>query len=248
LLIERAADADLFLSPSRYFADLMCRRLKLPGERVRVVPNGISVDGYRDRRPAFEVGPRQPTLGYFTRMCKEKGLDTLVEAFILLKHRGRVPHLKLRIGGGCGPADEPFVKTLRRRLAAAGYIGETSFWPNLSRAEKLDFLHSLSVFSVPALYGEAFGLYAIEALAAGVPIVQPRTAAFPEIIAATGGGVLCEPGDPKALADAIEPLLLSAPQARALGQAGRKAVFERFTAEAMAKATLRAFAKLPSGS
>jgi len=220
----------------------MAQRLGLPGGRVRVVPGGISLDGYQQRRPAFEVGPRQPTLGYFSRMCKEKGLDLLVEAFILLKQRGRVPHLKLRIGGGCGPADEPFVKALRRRLAAAGYIGETGFWPNLSRVEKLDFLHGLSVFSVPALYGEAFGLYVIEALAAGVPVVQPRTAAFPEIIEATGGGVLCEPGDPKALADAIESLLLNPAQARRLGEAGRRAVFERFSARAMAQATLQALA------
>ena len=72
-----------------------------------------------------------------------------------------------------------------------------------------------------------------------MPVVQPRTAAFPEIIEATGGGVLCEPGDAKLLADAIEPLLLSPHQARALGEAGRKAVFEKFSIEAMAKETLR---------
>lgn len=238
LLAERAAEVDLFITPSRYFGDVMRDRLALTSDRVRVVPNGISLDGYRESAPAFQAVPRSPTLGYFTRMCKEKGLDLLVEAFILLKQRGRVPHLKLRIGGGCGPADEAFVKTLRRHLAAAGYIGETSFWPNLSRPEKLDFLHSLTVFSVPALYGEAFGLYVLEALAAGVPVVQPRIAAFPEIIEATGGGVLCEPGDPKALADAMEPLLLDSAKARVLGEAGRKAVFEQFSAGVMAERTL----------
>jgi glycosyltransferase involved in cell wall biosynthesis len=68
------------------------------------------------------------------------------------------------------------------------------FCPNLDRPAKLAFLHSLTVFSVPALYGEAFGLYVIEALAAGVPVVQPRTAAFPELLEATGGGLLCDPG------------------------------------------------------
>jgi glycosyltransferase involved in cell wall biosynthesis len=131
------------------------------------------------------------------------------------------------------------VKELRKRLAAAGYIGEVAFFPNLSRAEKLDFLGALSVFSVPARYGEAFGLYLIEALAAGVPVVQPRTAAFPEIIDATGGGVLCEPGDAKSLAEAIEGLLLNPEQARALGDAGRTAVSEKFNAQAMATETLR---------
>src|SRR5438034_4723765 len=254
LLSERAADVDLFIAPSKYFGDLMGRRLGLPADKMNVVHNGINLDGYRDARrvtddeknpvrsvssPVTRHASQAPVLGYLARMCKEKGLETLVEAFIVLKHRGNVPRLKLHIGGSCGPGDELFVKSLRKRLAEAGYIGETAFFPNLSRAEKLDFLGALSVFSVPANYGESFGLYLIEAQAAGVPVVQPRTAAFPEIIEATGGGVLCEPGDPKLLADAIEPLLSSPHQARALGETGRKAVFEKFSIEAMAKQTLR---------
>src|SRR5213076_471033 len=116
--------------------------------------------------------------------------------------------LKLRIGGGCGLVDEPFVNELRDRLSKAGLLGDVEFHPNLNRTAKLNFLRSLSIFSVPALYGEAFGLYVIEAMAAGVPVVQPRAAAFPELIEATGGGVLYEPGDVEALADALEGLLL----------------------------------------
>jgi glycosyltransferase involved in cell wall biosynthesis len=239
-LKERCTDVDLFIAPSRYFGDLMVRRLNLSAERVHVIHNGISLDGIEIRSPKKEQQSQAaPVLGYFARMCKEKGLDTLVEAYIHLKNRGKVPRLKLHIGGSCGPADEPFVKELRRRLAAAGYIGEAGFFANLSRAEKLDFLGALSVFSVPARYGEAFGLYLIEAMAAGVPVVQPRTAAFPEIIEATGGGVLCEPGGPKSLAEAIEGLLLNPEQARSLGEAGRQAVFEKFNAGAMARETLR---------
>ncbi len=244
-LAERTADVDLFIAPSRYFADLMTRRLGLTADRVRMVFNGINIDGFKvesqraNRLSSLDSRPSTSVLGFFARMCKEKGLDTLVEAFIRLKQRGNVPRLKLHIGGSCGPADEPFVKSLRRRLAEAGYIGETAFSPNLSRPEKLDFLNALSVFSVPALYGEAFGLYVIEAMAAGVPVVQPRTAAFPELIEATGGGVLCEPGDPQALADAIEPLLVNPDRARTLGEAGRKTVFEKFSAEAMAHATVQ---------
>jgi glycosyltransferase involved in cell wall biosynthesis len=115
------------------------------------------------------------------------------------------------------------------------------FCPNLDRAGKIAFLHSLTVFSVPASYGEAFGLYAIEALGAGVPIVQPHTAAFPELVEATGGGVLCEPGNADSLADAIEQVLLQPGQARALGEAGRRAVFEKFSAEAMARNMVAAF-------
>lgn len=242
LLAERAADLDAWIAPSRWNAEAMTRRLNLRPERVHVVPDGINVAGYQfEGRRARSENQRAPVLGYFARMCKDKGLATLVEAYIQLKQRGSVPRLKLHIGGGCGPADEPFVKSLRVRLAAAGYIGEVGFSPNLNRAEKLEFLSGLTVFSVPAHYGEAFGLYVIEALAAGVPVVQPRTAAFPEILAATGGGVLCEPNDTKSLADTLEELLLNPERARALGATGRRAVADKFSAEAMARATLMVF-------
>ena len=248
LLVERAADVDLFIAPSRYFAELMSERLGLKPERVRVIHNGLNLDAYTGPKEAQRESRltqnAAPVLGYLARMCPEKGLDTLVEAFIHVKRRERVPRLKLHIAGSCGPGDEAFVKSLRQRLAEAGYIGETAFSSNLSRAEKIGLLESLSVFSVPARYGEAYGLYVIEAMAAGVPVVQPRTASFPELIEASGGGVLCEPGDAKALADAIESLLLELERARALGEAGRRAVFERFSIEAMTDEVVRAYAGL----
>ena len=249
-LAERATEVDLFIAPSRYFGDLMRERLGLPADRLRVVHNGINLDGYgvesqQGAPPStLDARPSHPVLGFLARMCREKGLDTLVEAYIILRQRGRAGDTKLRVGGSCGPADEAFVNTLRERLEASGLLGEVEFHPNLDRASKVAMLRSLSVFSVPALYGEAFGLYVIEALAAGVPVVQPRTAAFPELIEATGGGVLCAPGDAQALAEAIEALLLDTARARALGEAGRHAVTERFSAEAMAQATLTLYREL----
>jgi glycosyltransferase involved in cell wall biosynthesis len=266
-LAQRAAEADLFISPSRYFADRMIERLGLRAERVKVVWNGINLEGYdiksEGRNPKSEGNPKaeirtpassiphpetHPTIGFFARMCPEKGLDTLVEAFIRLRKRGRVKAVRLRMGGSCGPADEAFVNSLRQRLHQAGLAGETEFYPNLDRVRKIEFLRSLTVFSVPALYGEAFGLYVIEALAAGVPVVLPNTAAFPELIAATGGGVVCAAGESQALADALEDLLLNPERARALGEAGRRVVFEKFSAEAMAGRMVRLFeSSTPSG-
>ena len=168
-------------------------------------------------------------------MSREKGLEKLVAAFLLLKKRDRVKNLKLRAGGSCGPADLLLVEELRDRLEKAGVAGDVEFAPNLSRAAKLDFLRSLSVFSVPAVYGEAFGLYVIEALASGVPVIQPAHSAFPEILQATGGGLLCDATDLNALADAIESLLLDPIRARALGESGRKAVAEQFSVQTMAR-------------
>ncbi len=245
-LAERAAEVDAFISPSKYFANVMSERLGLPSARVHVVPNGIDLAGYTAPVPvpgrSKDVSPHPPpVLGYFARMCREKGLDTLVEAFILLRQRDGMNELKLRIGGSCGPADEPFVKSLRLRLQQEALLHEVEFYPNLDREAKLAFLRGLSVFSVPARYSEAFGLYVIEALAAGVPVVQPNVAAFPEMIEATGGGVLCRPDDPNALADAIEGLVRDPEKSDALGKAGARAVFEQFNSQSMARACLRVF-------
>ena len=130
-LAERAAEVDLFIAPSGYYGNLMRERLGLPAERVRVVHNGINLDGYGEggggeskvQSPKSEIqSAAVPALGFFARMCPEKGLDTLVEAYILLRQRGRAGSLKLRVGGSCGPADEPFFHALRERLRANGLL------------------------------------------------------------------------------------------------------------------------------
>jgi glycosyltransferase involved in cell wall biosynthesis len=248
-LAQRAKDADLFVAPSRYFAKVMGSRLELPAERLRVVYNGIQVEGYSEPNiplasaqasaiPNSQPGP--PILGYLARMCREKGLETLVRTFVEVRRRGHANNLKLCVAGSLGPADQPFVRDLQKKLVDAGLGREVSFYSNVDRSTKLKLLRSFSVFCVPALYGEAFGLYVIEALAAGVPVVQPRTAAFTELIELTGGGLLCEPDSFEELAAGIEQLLLDPTRARTLGAAGRRVVFEKFSAEAMARNLLDA--------
>jgi glycosyltransferase involved in cell wall biosynthesis len=234
-LRDRAAEVDLFIAPSHYFAEVMTKRLDLRPERVRVVYNGIRLDGY-DPAPS-NLNP--PVLGYFARMCKEKGLDTLVAAYIHLRENNLAPNLRLKIGGAMGPSDEPFVAKLKEDLRANGMLNEVEFHPNLDKSAKQAFMKSLSVFSVPALYGEAFGLYLIEAWAAGVPVVQPRHAAFPELVRASGGGVICEPRDPIALAQAIADVLNTPGKRDQLAAAALNASRNVFNVAAMANGILR---------
>jgi glycosyltransferase involved in cell wall biosynthesis len=234
ILAERATDVDLFIAPSKYFGELMSKRLGVPANRIRVIYNGINLEGYDSTQNSKPKTQNFQTLGYFARMCPEKGLDKLVEAFVILKKQPDFKNLKLKIGGGCGPVDEVFVDDLQQHLHLAGVLEDVEFFRNLSREKKIAFLKSLDVFSVPALYGEAFGLYVIEALAAGIPVVQPRHAAFLELVAATRGGILCEP-NADSLAEKIAELLSSPVQIRLLGETGKKTVFEKFSIEKMAR-------------
>jgi glycosyltransferase involved in cell wall biosynthesis len=248
-LAERATEADLFIAPSRYYGDLMGKRLGLRAESVRVVFNGINLESYSRPRSAEFTAPNAggPVLGFFARMCREKGLDLLVDAYLLLRKRDRVKNVRLRVGGGCGPSDEPFVEAQRRKLKAAGVLDDVQFFPNLDHAAKVEFFRSLTVMSTPALYGEAFGLYLIEAMAAGVPVVQPRHGAFPELMAATGGGVICPP-TAEGLAQSIEQLLHDPIALGAFSEAGRKSVFQHFSVEHMAGAIARLCQEVCSNS
>jgi len=236
LIAERAADCAAFVAPSRYYADVMTRRCRLPAAQVHVVHNGILLDGYG---PADPGDP--PALGFLSRMRPAKGLELLVDAFIRIRERGRLPLLRLRVAGSVTADDERFVAAMKAKLATAGLAGEADWLPNVSREEKIAFLRSLSALSVPTTYGEAFGLYLVEAWAAGVPVVQPRHAAFPELLAETGGGLLCEPDDAESLALGIEDLLADPAAARAMGEAARGVVNERFHLDAMAVGVERVF-------
>ena len=230
LMAERVPEVSRFIAPSRYYAERICEKLKVPAKRMSVIYNGINHEGF-EARP---VAPNPPVLGYFTRMCKDKGLDTLIDAFITLKQANHIPQLRLKIGGGCGPGDEPFVKRMRDRLHAKALLGEVEFHPDVSRQEKQEFLKSLSALSVPAQFGEAFGFYVIEAMAAGVPVVQPRCSSFPELIEMTGGGICYDHDGPESLATAIEKLLHNPSEAKAMGLKGREVVREKFSIQHMA--------------
>src|SRR6185436_4002927 len=106
-----------------------------------------------------------------------------------------------------------------------------------SHDDKQRFLRALDVLSVPTTYREPKGIYVLEAWASGVPVVQPRHGSFPELIEATGGGVLVEPDNPADLARALLELLDDRDKAHALGMRGRDGVVDRLHAAAMATAT-----------
>jgi glycosyltransferase involved in cell wall biosynthesis len=233
LMSQRATDVTQFIVVSRYYDQVMRQRLGLAANRTTVIHNGIDLTGYA---PAPQP-PATPTIGFLARMHHGKGLTILTDAFIDLKKRGTVNGLRLSITGTKTTDDDPYITKLQHKLGAAGVAGDVEWHPNVSHDEKIRLLQSVTVLSTPATYGESFGLYVIEAMAAGVPVVQPRHAAFPELIEMTGGGVLCEPDDARSLAAALEPLLRDPSKARAMGMKGREAVLREFSIERMAEKT-----------
>lgn len=216
---------DGYVPVSHWYGEQVRERLGLPEERVHPVHNGIDSRDFLPRRE-----PEQPTIGYLARMHGPKGLPTLVEAFIQV--RERIPEARLRIAGVELSEDRDLVLGLKEQLAPFG--ADVEWLPNVDRAGKLEMLSELSVLSVPATYGESFGLYLLEAWASGVPVVQPRHGAFPELLERTGGGLLVEPDDPKALAEGLVQVLGDGEGARRMGAAGRAGVQEHFTQASMA--------------
>ena len=241
LLTERAREIDLFIAPTHYYSRLMGERLGIPDERLKVIFNGIAGDDFAAVPPTpSERGQRVPVLGYFARMCREKGVETIVETYIALRERNRIPNLRLHLGGGLGPSDQKLVRSLEKKLHQRGYSPQVQLFPNVDKAGKVEFYRGLSVFCTPAMYGEAFGLYVIEAFAAGVPVVAPRHAAFPELIEASGGGLIAG-SHPQELADRIEEILLQPDLARELSRAGRQAAAAIFSVDKMSAALVEAF-------
>ena len=234
ILRARAAEIDAFIAPSDFYRREMIRRLGLPAERFHVIHNAIDP---ADLAPAT-APPARRAVGFMSQMTASKGLDTLVEAFVLLRRRGQFDDVRLLIFGGATDADGPLIRQVRNRLGQAGLAGAAEFadFEKNSRPDrKLEFIQSCSVMSVPTRQAEAFGFFVLEALACAVPVVLPAHGAFPELIAATGGGLLHEPNNPAALADTLAELLSDRARAALLGQAGRKAVLENFSADAMAR-------------
>lgn len=226
-----ARSVSRFIAPSAFYQRLMAERLGVPLEKIAVLPNGLDLTPF----PVAEADPNWPTIGYLARMIHGKGLGTLVDAFIELTRRKSLPRVRLRIGGAFTPMDEAYVREQQAKLAAAGCSERVTWHPNLSFEEKMRFLGELSVFSVPATYGEAFGLYVVEALASGVPVVQPDHGAFPELVTVTGGGLLCRPDDVASLADQLEVVLKDESLRDQLVNRGRAAARNEFTAARMAE-------------
>ncbi|MFO0799253.1 MAG: glycosyltransferase family 4 protein [Gemmataceae bacterium] len=234
LIRANTADVAGFLSTSRFYADHMSGYLGVPREKVRVVYPGITLEGHGGERPARRDG--RLTVGYFARVCPEKGFHLAVEGFLTLMKSADAPDAVLRASGWLGENDKPFFREQVARLAAAGLAERFEYVESPTHEAKVEFFRAADVLCVPTTYREPKGLYVLEAWANGLPAVLPAHGTFPELLA-DGGGLLVPPGDPAALAAALRRALADHDWRDAAGRAGAAAVRERFTADVMARET-----------
>ena len=200
LIRENAAFVDRFTAVSEYYATFMSKYLTIEPDKIDVVPLGINLDGFAQRI----ASPDRPfTVGYLARIAPEKGLHALCDAYVRFRQRPGVAHAQLEVAGYMASDRQGYLREAERRLEAAGLGGEFHYRGLLDREQKIAFLRNLDVFSVPTVYVEPKGLFLLEAMACGVPVIQPNHGAFPEMIAKTSGGVLVEPDNADRLADAI---------------------------------------------
>jgi len=232
-LVRRGADdIDGFIAPSHYYADHSARHFGLPADRVHFVPMGIHVE---DFEPRANPPDRPFVIGFLARICPEKGLAPLCDAFVRVRQAGR--DCRLRVAGYLGANERPYLQRIREVMVKRGCSDVFEYVGEVSRQEKLNFLRSLHVLSVPTPYVESKGFYVLEAMAAGVPVVQPAHGSFPELIESTGGGLLYDPHDPSALAACLTRLMDDSAEREELAYRGREGVRAQFTDIGMAEKT-----------
>jgi len=244
LITRHAAAVDGFVATSQYYAEFMASHLALDRRKVHTVPLGISLEGHQPSADA-RTGPF--VLGYMARIAPEKGLHLLAEAYRILRRERGLGESLLAAAGYLAPEHKGYLAGIEARLREWGLDGEFRYHGVPDRAGKISFLQGLDALSVPSPYAEPKGLYLLEALANGVPCVQPRHGAFPEVLGRTGGGLLFEPNDADSLADQLLVLASDREAARHLGRQGAEGVRQHHSVARMADRALEVYANVLEG-
>jgi glycosyltransferase involved in cell wall biosynthesis len=228
LIRQNLQYVDAFIAVSDYYADFMSGYLAIPRSRIHTVPLGINLEGHGwADRPASETF----RVGYFARVAPEKGLHVLAEAVKRVDNRA-----VLHAAGFLGGENKKYLAGIQRELG-----DRFRYHGSPDREGKVRFLQSVDVLSVPSVYKEPKGLFVLEALANGTPVVQPRAGAYPEMLGRTGGGLLFEPENAESLAHALSTLM-SDPELRLrLAEDGFAGVREHHSISRMAHRTLEVY-------
>ena len=244
LMSEKAEDVAVFIPVSNYYSQVMKEKMNLPEEKLKTVHIGIDPAEYTFRKPS----EKSRNIGYVSRMCNENGMHILVDAFILLRKKEEFADVKLILTGGSTGDDKKFLLEQRKKLKEAGLSDQVEFHDDFEEEGLREYFEKVSVVSVPVVNGEAFGIYLLECMVSGIPVVQPKLGAFPEIVERTGGGVIYDKNVPEELAASLEQVLADPPKLDDLAQKGHEGVKQHFDIESQAAAMIRVYRQVLEGA
>ena len=234
LIRSQTRHVDLFLAASHFYARLMSTYLDIPKEKIKVHPLGVNVKGL-DQRTDPPGGKSPITVGYFARIAPEKGLHVLAEAVAIL--RREFPKLRMAAAGYLPPEHRIYLEECQR-MTDFDYQGE------LTREGKADFLRAIDINCVPSPYADPKGLYLLESMAVGTPVASPAHGAFPELIEATGGGVLYPRSDPRDVAVQLAELIRDPQRLRELGERGASEVRRQYSIQTSTARAVETYSSL----
>ncbi len=240
LMEEKAKDVDAFIAVSHYFAEVMKKRLDIPSEKIYPLYLGVDTDEYE----FISSVKKKRTIGYISRACRENGLDLVVESFVLLKKMQEYSDVRLIISGGSTDADRPFIKGLKKIISREGLDGDVDFHEEFEGEGRKEFFRKVAISSVPVRNGEAFGLYLLELMASGIPVVQPSLGGFPEIVTLSGGGITYSPNTPQSLCEAWESLFSDPERMEILSRQAREGTEKYFNIHQHAAEMIKLYSEL----
>ncbi|MGA1252676.1 MAG: glycosyltransferase family 4 protein [Burkholderiaceae bacterium] len=211
-----------------------------------VVPHGIDLARFQppaDKKEAWAQSglAGQFGIGVFGRIRPEKGTDIFVQA--MLKALPRLPHCTAVISGLALPEHQAYQKDLQRQIDAAGLHGRIVFLGQVSDNEVREW-YKRCLLCVACPRYEPFGLTPFEAAASGCALVCSRTGAFGELVVPGENGYLVDTGDVEGLVDAVVKVMLDTDHAKALGDAARASVCEKFSLEKEAQGIAQVYQQL----
>ncbi len=237
-----AYQADRLIAPTRFMVDQLVSNFELPPQLVARVPNGINPDLWMPQpgEPGSDIPiQREQMVLSWGRVQFEKGFQVLARAMGIA--RARVPGIECVIAGRGSYLPELQaqidVEGVSDIMHLTGFVADPALRLLTQRA---------GCVVIPSLY-EPFGLVALEALAAGAPLIVARTGGLSELILDTDAGLTFEPGRADDLANCIERVLNDQYLAAELQRNARELIERKYSWKAIAAATARVYSAAITG-
>uniref|UniRef100_A0A7C3EX41 Glycosyltransferase family 1 protein n=1 Tax=Candidatus Methanomethylicus mesodigestus TaxID=1867258 RepID=A0A7C3EX41_9CREN len=236
-LAKKNYDRCIFACCSSFILrELLRNNPSLPRERCTLLLNGIDTNLFS---PSAETTPERPRILFTGAWIWHKGIRVFLDAMKILEDRGL--DFEAAVAGSpylydTGDSQEWQSESDANIRASISQLRSARVVSVPDHSKMPDLYRSSEIYAFPSVWQEPFGLGLAEAMACGVPVVATKVGAVPEIVEDGRSGVLVEPGDPRALADAVAALIEDEGLRKRLAREGRKRIEERFSIASHARA------------